>query len=271
MNYIVSASDKSYFINVVNLIFSLKNSGNRDFTFIFYDLGITPSQSKKLSKVSEKLSFPIEIKPFDFQQYPDFVKPNMGSYAWKPIIIDLELNASKSTLLYLDSASLIRGDLSKIWKVIEETGLYTPICGSGSLADWTHPQTFSYFEPIEAKTIRNRCGGLCGFDYSKELVRELVGDWKKYALIEDCIIPKGSDRTNHRHDQSIFNILLHQKKYSALSLSKVEVNISSPNPIKEISVRNKLPENFPINLLWFSRIYFRIRAGLDKYINKIKK
>jgi len=271
MKYILSASNSQYFITAINLIFSLEKSVEKDFTFIFYDLGLCADQLDLLKKIGNRLRFPLEIEIFKADEFPSFVLPESGSYAWKPIIINKTLQEKKSKVLYLDSANLIHSDISPIWQEIELNGLFTPICGSGKLKEWTHPDTFKFFEPINAETIRNRCGGLCGFNYNNELVRLLVAKWEKYALIKECIIPEESDRTNHRHDQSILTILLNQPKYSALKLTNAEVNISSANPISAISVRNKLPENFPTSLLWLSRLYFRVRFSIDVLINKFTK
>ncbi len=271
MKSIISAATAKYFNTLINLIYSLNRSKNMDFTFIFYDLGLNASQRTILDAISLKVNFHIETEIFNPKDYPLFIHPENGSYAWKPIIIHHEFLKRKGSVLWLDSASLVHSDLSSIWEEIKQKGLYIPISGSGTLESWTHADTFRFFDPTVEDKARNRCGGLCGFNYENQLSRQLLEDWKDYASIEECIIPDGSNRTNHRHDQSILTILLNLPKYSTLYLTDDEVNISSKNPIKTITVRNKLSEGFPLRLLWLANIYFWFRFRADILINEIKK
>ena len=48
---------------------------------VMYDLGLQESQRKELEKFCN-----VELRTFEFEQYPPHVK-SLGTYAWKPIII----------------------------------------------------------------------------------------------------------------------------------------------------------------------------------------
>ena len=48
---------------------------------VMYDLGLQESQRKELEKFCN-----VELRTFDFEQYPPYVK-SLGKYAWKPFII----------------------------------------------------------------------------------------------------------------------------------------------------------------------------------------
>lgn len=37
----------------------------------------------------------------------------------------------------------------------------------------------------------------------------MLNDWRDCALEKECISPEGSNRTNHRQDQSVLSILAH--------------------------------------------------------------
>ena len=39
---------------------------------------------------------------------------------------------------------------------------------------------------------------------------KIINEWAKFSKNKDVIAPKSSSRKNHRQDQSILNILVHQ-------------------------------------------------------------
>ena len=41
-------------------------------------------------------------------------------------------------------------------------------------------------------------------------VMALLREWRRCALIKDCIAPPGSNRRNHRQDQALLSILIHR-------------------------------------------------------------
>jgi hypothetical protein len=40
--------------------------------------------------------------------------------------------------------------------------------------------------------------------------RQLIMRWRELALVRECIAPEGSNRTNHRQDQSLLTVLAYQ-------------------------------------------------------------
>ena len=57
---------------------------------------------------------------------------------------------------------------------------------------------------------RARSGGVVGINYNIPWVKEMIKEWRDLSLIKECICPDGSDRSNHRQDQSIFTILFYK-------------------------------------------------------------
>ena len=60
--------------------------------------------------------------------------------------------------------------------------------------------------------LSNLTGGLIGLNTANSHAAALLFEWEKYSAIEECIAPKGSDRSNHRQDQSVLTILFHNAK-----------------------------------------------------------
>ena len=64
-------------------------------------------------------------------------------------------------------------------------------------------------------------------DYANQEAREIIHKWKELALVKECIAPVGSNRSNHRQDQSILSILIYQStlwQKMATSLLGVKVH-----------------------------------------------
>ncbi|WP_436517823.1 DUF1647 domain-containing protein [Ekhidna sp. To15] len=238
---------------------------------IFFDLGLSDDQRTELSKKIEKSPW-LEVRSFDFSKYPEYYDPRNQNYAWKPTLIHEVFEEKKGNVLYLDSANLILRNLKPIWDLIQKEGTYAPLCGSGSLQEWTLQATLDYLKVSEAHCKeRNRAGNTIGFSYSHESVRSLVARWKDLAAIEACIYPAGATRHNHKSDQSILTILLLQlQEKGEIELTEQEVDISSSRPTKFISVRKKVGDKMILPIGPMTYTYFLIQRQIDILANKIQ-
>lgn len=272
-NYIISAGDKNFFLCFIQFIYSFeRHKEYNNSQIIYYDLGLSDEQRDQLDKKVKEVSW-LEIRKFDFSQYPAYYAPQNQNYAWKPTLIYEVFEEKKGNILYLDSANLILKNLKSIWDVIEEKGTYVPIAGSGSLAEWTLQDTLDYMNvPKELYSARNRAGNTCGFSYRSETIRGMISRWKELAAVEECIFPKGATRHNHKSDQSIMTILLNELAMEgAIELTDDEVDISSGNPTSYISVRKKVSDKMILPIGFWTYSYFRIQRIIDILINKLKK
>jgi hypothetical protein len=82
--------------------------------------------------------------------------------------------------------------------------------------------------------VNNQCrgAGIFGINYDIEWCKYFVKEWKELALIKECICPEGSNRSNHRQDQAILNILYY--KYNE------KYNFTMINHYVDLSVHNTL-------------------------------
>src|SRR5437667_50788 len=91
---------------------------------------------------------------------------------------------------------------------------------------------------IRPSSERRRGGGVCGFHYSFPAARELVCEWRRYALVRDCLTPEGASLVNHRYDQAILTVLLYRyERERGLRLTSDELDISSIRPVSFCHVR----------------------------------
>ena len=272
-NYIVSAADHKFFKNFCQLMYSYHRA--KEFVnseVIFYDLGLHENQADAIKNKSLSFLKNVEYRVFDFNPYPEFIKPGYMTWSWKPIIIDLVLNETKGNVFWMDSANQILKDLSPLWSEITTHGSYIPIAGTGHLSEFTMKETLDYIGVSPQKyNSRNRAGNTCAFSYQNQEVLSLVKDWKELCLIKACVLPEGANRSNHRGDQSILSALLvSREQLYHLRMTTDEVDISSGKPIPFISVRNRFPKFITLRPGAFAFHYFNILRIFDILINKIK-
>ena len=58
---------------------------------------------------------------------------------------------------------------------------------------------------------RNLASGMVGFNSNNEKSLEILNEWFEKAQLEDFIAPKGSNRSNHRQDQSLLTLICYKQ------------------------------------------------------------
>jgi hypothetical protein len=223
--FVVTGASSNHFKSLLNLIQSGIHFNEK---FIVYDLGLEKKEVDLLQ------TFDVILKKFNYLKYPSFVYIGNNSYAWKPIIIQEVMNELKDDFIWLDAGCLIHNRLNRIRQEIKLFGFYSPI-SSGTISTWTHKTTQNILGVTE--NIRNKynvSGGIVGVNNKIVTIRKLIDRWVKYALTKECIVPKGSSRKNHRQDQAILSVLLHQfyEKNLIQPCSKKLLDISIHNDVE---------------------------------------
>ena len=197
---------------------------------IVYDLGMTDIELNKIK------SFPyVILEKFDFNKYPEHVSLEKYSgfncsYAWKPIIIYEVCEKYGGLVHWMDTRNLY-SDFKNLIQILKKNYIYTPI-SSGNIKKWTYPSTINYMNGFKYLKKRMRGAGIFGINYDIDWVKSLVKEWRDLALIKECICPKGSNRGNHRQDQSILTILYY--KYQEIYKFKII------NRRVDLTIHNKL-------------------------------
>lgn len=204
---LVTASDHSHFKSLQNFLASTRRheAGSR---VIVYDLGLTEEQLRQLSEQLPER----DIRQFTYTNYPSHfeITKNAGQYAWKPVIISEVLSETKGCVCWMDAGNILTKKLTTIRRFLQTIGMYSPH-SNGTLADWTHPAMLNYLAcPKSLTRERNRNGACIAINYENRVARNVVDSWKECALEQSCIAPTGSDRSNHRQDQSAFSILAYK-------------------------------------------------------------
>jgi len=214
---LVTGACTRYFVqlqDLLNNVINVASTNKIDIRLIVYDLGMKDSEISKLTLLFKNM---ILVK-FDFSKYPEHVslQKNYGfncSYAWKPIIIHEVCEKYRGLVHWMDTRTQYY-NFKTLIKILHEQYIYSPRSGS-SVKRWTHPTTLKYMNNYRFLSAQQRQAGVFAVNYEIDWVRKLVTEWKDLALIKECICPDGSNRSNHRQDQSILSILYYkyQEKY----------------------------------------------------------
>lgn len=217
-----------------------------DFNVIVYDLGFQSDQLGTLRSMQQHEFFD-QIRRFRFESYPSFfdIEENRGEYAWKPALIkevwdevkqihssvvkrnhidskpgkmpiyhetDKENDFSDVPIvLWMDTGDMVPPkfiqDIQRL--VATNGGFYSPK-SSGTLSQLTHPGLYpalSIEDPTQYEQTTNCNGALIAFSPAFEPIHKLMDDWWTCASKKSCIAPEGSNRMNHRQDQSALTVI----------------------------------------------------------------
>ena len=206
---IITISDSYFFDALTNLLTSIHKYEPK-IEVVIIDIGLNEKQTVFL-----KNNFKYKIKKFNFDKFPIFFKDHdldgkLGSYAWKaPALFD-EFYESEKNIIYLDAGCELRKSLNFLKFIILKNGFYSPE-SSNNIEYWTHPHTLKIMN-AEKNLLkkRNFSSGIVGMVIDDKKNQKIIDEWARFSKDKDVIAPKGSSRKNHRQDQSILNILVHQ-------------------------------------------------------------
>ena len=211
---IVSGSDENFFESLLQFINSVIKYEPKAL-LVIYNLGMSDEQIKELSMIENQNT---QIVDFEFSKYPEFLNSRdefnkLGAYAWKSAIINDCLNKfTDHYLIWNDAGNLLLSDLSRLKTVLHKYGFYSPR-SNGTIEEWTHVKTINKFKLSDNDKIKkkpNLTGGLVGLKTSSLKSKELIKQWLHYSMKEEYISPEGSNRDNHRQDQSLLSIIFYK-------------------------------------------------------------
>jgi hypothetical protein len=220
---VVTGINDKYFKIFLKFFEIYLSNGNDPNNFILYDLGIENDYNKQLIE-SIKKKYGIIFKSFDYSGYQDHIdlrkyQGEQCTYAWKPVIIYNECIAHPDDyVIWSDVRTLFQANtLISVKNIIDKEGAWIMISNARNTENvhrYMYKKVLEYFDipdDISKHTIDMKWAGTCGFKYSDPISKYIVDEWYKYALIKEAICPDGSDRSNHRQDQSLLSIIIYKK------------------------------------------------------------
>lgn len=211
--------------------------------FLIYDLGLEEAQLFMLkarymrawSAIAPYMD--IEVRRFDFEQYPSHVKfseeHHAGQYAWKAAIVGevaeetrgmlatsahIDAYPFKGVLVWLDSGVFAQPFKFKMHELLDRTkeeGLLSAV-SAGKGRDWNHPDMYTSLQLTDKQRrivddADNIDASRLFFDLNSKEVdvyESVILPWRNCSLTQACIAPAGSSRANHRQDQSVLGVII---------------------------------------------------------------
>lgn len=210
--HLVSATDDSHHRSALQLIESIRRNCP-EASFVLYDLGL--SQANRAELIQRNVS----LKEFHFDRYPDFFQMtvNHGSYAWKPAIVELEMERSdKPYLVWLDAGCVVGKSFAKIGSLIRRHKIVANPSAS-TYKDWLHPRAAAAYQSSQIATREQLASRIdevmlsaafLGFATAEASVRNVIAGWAFFAHSRDLIGPSGSSVVNHRFDQVLLDAVI---------------------------------------------------------------
>ena len=204
---IITAADASHFGPVQNLCWMLARFEPAA-KVILWDLGLTADQLKTLNALPPFALKNFSVRQFDFTKYPAYfdMANNFGQYAWKPVIVADAVAEFGGMVVWLDAGNFFRTPLGGIRATLAKTGFYAPALPY-TIRSLTHPDTLTAMsaEAVADEPMRDAC--VVGFNAAVLAAVTLAGQWKAGAMNPAVIAPAGSNKANHRQDQSVLSVL----------------------------------------------------------------
>lgn len=211
---IVTAADKSHYKSAKQLIESVQKT-NKEVVVYFYDL-----ENKSELNIKDITYDNFIYRKFDFSNYPSFISKKffseydnsfkLGHYAWKGVIVNTVANEVSGILIWCDAGNVIKKELSLIKKLVNKKKFYSPI-SSNRVIDWTYPTLIKDLNlPDKFLRKRNLWSCFVCFDLTSKIGRKVAYGWSEWSQKQNLIAPNGSNRFNHRQDQTLITLLYYK-------------------------------------------------------------
>jgi len=225
---IATAVSEAYLDRVLNLIGSI-HFYEPNIKIVVYDIGLSLNQAKQLICLKN-----VELVPFisALETFPLTFSKDIDSYSWKSFVISHAYTVH-SNFIYVDSGTEIWQSLNNTFSEFVPSlyNLFSEQCylfftqeTDSSLIHpnsmkWMKEQFREEFDSQEILSKRQVAGGLIALSQEclerhrdrslKTKVEKILLDWQKCSSDSYCIDPDGSSFENHRWDQSILSLLVH--------------------------------------------------------------
>jgi len=223
---VVTAASRDYFERARNLAGSL-HVWEPHTLLLLYDLGLDPQQARSAAGWKN-----VQLKTLHFDALPVHFRWNgweTSTYAFKPLVVSQALDAH-DCVLWLDSGVEVRQPLHWARSWLRSHGVLLIHSGWPFPNSWVHPaalvalnksaypstedketnqKLFGDFTDPGGLAMKEVWSGVLGVRRSERIVYQyVIRPWYECALERECIAPRGSNKTNHRQDQTALSILV---------------------------------------------------------------
>lgn len=216
-NVFVTGCDENYYTSCLTLLSSIYEKAHDDIDIIvIYDLGLTTEHSKELSKLNK-----VEVVSFSYikeqckSYYPTFL--DVRQFAWKVWLLN-DVQRFGDLILYTDSGVVVRESLKPFYERLKDVGSLFILDPGHCNIEWTHEMCCNIIKATnEEMENRQLLAKIQGYNKHNIPMLRFHKEALELAKIRECIqgfhyYPYGPRTKGHRHDQSIYSILIQRYK-----------------------------------------------------------
>lgn len=223
---VVTGSSENHVLANVNMMYSIIYT-NCHLSMVFVDFGLEEEGLKylitnmiRIHSIFKQLNSTAKLyyRKFNFANFPSWFditdRDIRGAYSWKVISYFDVLNQTKRIVVWSDGGNLWSHSIFRDTVHMSVDGFYSPYSG-GVVQSWVHPksQQFLLSHNMVRKVFigKGMCtGGYVFVNYHNPTVMHNVFfPLLQCAYTRHCISPYGTNRRNHRQDQAILTVLVH--------------------------------------------------------------
>ena len=258
---LVSAADARYGRCLWQFLRSAERARvfQRGHRVVVWDLGLENSQLDRLRR-----QFPqVQFHPFAYDRHPSHAHPSRRTYAWKPLVLVEAAKLYGPRLVWLDSAALLHDDLTEVSAALDQHGMYA-LNGQAPLKDRGHVGILREIGvSAEALDSPEFAAGVIGFDLAHAGARGVFERWT--ALAQNPAFWRPVELA-HNLEQALLSAVIRRALADGeVTLSPGEIDISSPNPIRWTTSRNKVPPWLPEWIDPLARAWFGLYKAVDQF------
>jgi hypothetical protein len=220
---IVTGANSPFYDSLCNnLLKSILQFENAD--IVVWDLGLTNVQLLRL-----KEDFPkVFIKTFNYDLYPNYFDVNrFPDYAFKSVCIyETLLTISTKYLLWLDAGCGINHRLNSVRYLLKIYGFYSPFSSTNNEL-LTYKSVISHFNFTSGNIGHKQMlsSGIVGIDRNCFKAISIIREWYDLTFNRELLAPTGSNKSNHRQDQSLLSCVYYSRKKNMPILASRFYNI----------------------------------------------
>ena len=217
---IVSAISDNHFEEATDFIASVQAYMPKS-PIIMYNLGLSEKNKKNLSSYCD-----VKVRDLNFRMYPKHVQ-NLGTYAWKPLIINEMYKEENGKVIFWGDASCrVRRSITPLFPRFSNFPIIPGVSDIHFFISTTHDGMMKYLRLNKTRKDYASIGkslqaNVIMLWLDQTLQERFLKFWVDCALHEECIAPKGAivypcdwkemkigGYACHRYDQAAYNAIL---------------------------------------------------------------
>jgi len=204
--YLVIPACKKFYLSLRQSLNVLQPQLRPNDKVIVVNLGLTDKQIDFLKSRNYKQ---IEYCNIDWSSINDDWKKDLNTYWFKSAVWTGLLNLKvKDVVLVIDAACIVYNNLDTIEKLIEKNIIYSPY-SDADIEKWVYHKSQESIGFTLPTNLHMVSGGCLGVNLKNPIGNAFIQDFIKCCNNKDTLCPNGSNKSNHRQDQSVLTMLYH--------------------------------------------------------------